>query len=379
MTARRPRPLRALWLGFGNVGRAAADILVRRDEYPGTRRADVAVIGIVTGTHGTARGRRAASTSRRPCRTGARDGRLPDPARRGTPVKDAREAVAHPRLRRPGRDDAADPRRRAASPPSRTCARRSRRGRHVVTANKGPLAWAFPDLAAPGRGARRGSSSHETAVMDGVPVFNLARHGLRGATVSRVEGILNSTTNAILGALERGGTFEDGAGPRAARGVRGGGPARRPGGMGRRGQALRPGPASSWGSPCRRRGSRARGSPASTRRAGRGARARGARLKLVARGLARRRRARAAAWPCARCPSPIPFALVEDTSSILRLVTDLAGTVVITEERPDIRVTAYGVISDLLAVDAAGSASAARPGRPARGAGSRSRPPRRAR
>ena len=41
--------------------------------------------------------------------------------------------------------------------------------------------------------------------MDGVPVFNLARHGLRGATVTRVEGILNSTTNAILCALERGG------------------------------------------------------------------------------------------------------------------------------------------------------------------------------
>ena len=73
-----------------------------------------------------------------------------------------------------------------------------------------------------------------------------------------------------------------------------------------------------------------------------------------------------------------PFALVDDTSSILRLVTDLAGTVVITEEGPDIQVTAYGVISDLLAV-ASGSSPALRPGRSARGAVARSRRPRRAR
>ena len=83
-----------------------------------------------------------------------------------------------------------------------------RRGRHVVTANKGPLAWAFADLAR--LAAEQGLQFlYETTVMDGVPVFNLARHGLRGATVTRVEGILNSTTNAILCALERGGTFAD--------------------------------------------------------------------------------------------------------------------------------------------------------------------------
>jgi homoserine dehydrogenase len=51
-------------------------------------------------------------------------------------------------------------------------------------------------------------------------------------------------------------------------------------------------------------------------------------------------------------PRDDPFALVEGTGSILRLVTDLAGTIVVTEEHPDIRVTAYGVIGDLLALPA---------------------------
>jgi homoserine dehydrogenase len=71
-----------------------------------------------------------------------------------------------------------------------------------------------------------------------------------------------------------------------------------------------------------------------------------------------------------------PFALVEGTSSILRIVTDLAGTLVVTEEHPDIRVTAYGVVSDLMAIAAtvrASSAAPDRPARPATGGGSRSR------
>ena len=41
--------MRALLLGFGNVGRAAADILVRRDQYPGLAGLDLSVVGIVTG------------------------------------------------------------------------------------------------------------------------------------------------------------------------------------------------------------------------------------------------------------------------------------------------------------------------------------------
>ena len=107
------------------------------------------------------------------------------------------------------------------------------------------------------------------------------------------------------------------------------------------------------------------------------ARTRGARLKLVCEawregGGVRGRVA------LREVPLDDPFALVDDTSSILRLVTDLAGTVVVTEERPDIQVTGYGVISDLLAVSSAIKPRRG-PARTARGAGSRSRQRRRAR
>ena len=204
---------------------------------------------------------------------------------------------------------------------------------------------------------------YETAVMDGVPVFNLARHGLRGAMVTRVEGILNSTTNAILGALERGGSFAEALARAQREGFAEADP--RDDLEGWDGAVKLSALANAVMGVGLATGERscARGSPASIRRApSRHARA-GARLKLVCEawrdGASGRGRV-----ALREVPASDPFALVEDTSSILRLVTDLAGSVVITEERPDIRVTAYGVISDLLAVSAA--VSGARPARQAR-------------
>ena len=212
--------------------------------------------------------------------------------------------------------------------------------------------------------------------MDGVPVFNLARHGLRGAMVTRVEGILNSTTNAILCALERGGTFADALARAQREGYAEADPSDDLEGWDGAvklsalasvlmGASLPPEAIAREG---------IAGLDPSRVTA---ARARGARLKLVCEawregGAVRGRVA------LREIAAGDPFALVEDTSSILRLVTDLAGTVVITEEGPDILVTAYGVISDLLTVSSAIEPPPRR-GRTATGAGSRSRPSRRAR
>jgi homoserine dehydrogenase len=45
--------------------------------------------------------------------------------------------------------------------------------------------------------------------MDGVPVFNLARESLRGVEVLGFRGIVNTTTNYILNAMEDGQRFEE--------------------------------------------------------------------------------------------------------------------------------------------------------------------------
>src|SRR5690606_19129465 len=81
-------------------------------------------------------------------------------------------------------------------------------GRHVVTANKGPIAFAYRELRAWAARQYMGLFV-ESTVMDGAPVLGIAREGLIASTVERVRGVLNSTTNYILNAMEQGTSFED--------------------------------------------------------------------------------------------------------------------------------------------------------------------------
>ena len=79
-------------------------------------------------------------------------------------------------------------------------------GAHVVTANKGPAAFAYRQLADEAARADR-RFLFESAVMDGIPLFNLKRATLPAVTVTGFRGVVNSTTNYILTAMERGETF----------------------------------------------------------------------------------------------------------------------------------------------------------------------------
>src|SRR5699024_7800547 len=78
-----------------------------------------------------------------------------------------------------------------------------RRGKDVITANKGPVAWKFSALKKMANEAGC-KFFYETTVMDGTPVFNLAEKTLPLASVTEVSGILNSTTNFILEELAKG-------------------------------------------------------------------------------------------------------------------------------------------------------------------------------
>ncbi len=81
------------------------------------------------------------------------------------------------------------------------------RGKHVVTANKGPIAWAFDELKKEAESKGLGFF-YETTVMDGTPVFNLVEHTLKLCNVTAVSGILNSTTNFILEELAAGTDYD---------------------------------------------------------------------------------------------------------------------------------------------------------------------------
>ncbi|HMN62795.1 MAG TPA: homoserine dehydrogenase [Anaerolinea sp.] len=80
-------------------------------------------------------------------------------------------------------------------------------GMHAITANKGPVVHAYAELTALA-GLRGRRFLFESAVMDGAPIFSLFRGPLPAAELRGFTGILNSTTNMILEMMEQGKTFE---------------------------------------------------------------------------------------------------------------------------------------------------------------------------
>lgn len=80
-------------------------------------------------------------------------------------------------------------------------------GSHVVTANKGPIAWAYSELKEMAENAGR-MFFYETTVMDGTPVFNLVDHDLQLCRVTEISGILNTTTNYILEEMAAGKDYD---------------------------------------------------------------------------------------------------------------------------------------------------------------------------
>ena len=81
-------------------------------------------------------------------------------------------------------------------------------GRHVVTANKGPIVLAMDHLTSLARehGVLLRFSG---TVGGGTPMLDLARLSLRGEPVTQITGILNGTTNYILTRMADGLEFDD--------------------------------------------------------------------------------------------------------------------------------------------------------------------------
>jgi homoserine dehydrogenase len=77
------------------------------------------------------------------------------------------------------------------------------RGLHVITVNKSGPAFAYRQLANLAR-EKAVSFLHEGTVLDGTPVFSLVRRTLPATQITGFRGVINSTTNFILTAMEEG-------------------------------------------------------------------------------------------------------------------------------------------------------------------------------
>jgi len=219
--------------------------------------------------------------------------------------------------------------------------------RHVVTANKGPIAHGYASLRA--EAERAGVAFRfESTVMDGAPVFNLVRHTLPGVTVRGFTGVLNSTSKLVIEAMEKGGSFEDGLALARRLGVA---------------EADASFDVEGWDSAAKTAAlanvlmdARTTPQAVSTRgitrltpermvelaRAGKTVRL-VSRARRAADGISLRIRAEV-------LERTDPLACTEGTSNLLLLHTDLMGTIGVVSISPGVEQTAYGVFADLVDV-----------------------------
>ena len=195
-----PRDIRIALVGFGNVGRRFAEQL--RGPYARALRehgARARVTGIATARHGLAIDARGLSLARALRLAAA--GRSLEALHRGTPVAGVEAFIARVPADVLVEITTLEP--RSGQPAIDHVRQALGRGLHVITANKGPVAFARKPLRALAARQRR-LFLHEGAVMDGTPVFNLAERCLRGARIVSFRGTLNSTTNLVLSRMEEG-------------------------------------------------------------------------------------------------------------------------------------------------------------------------------
>jgi homoserine dehydrogenase len=196
---------RVAMLGFGNVGRALASILLEKDADVRKRYGQgISVTAIVTGSRGSLYDPDGIDL-KRALKEIEEEGRFSPE----NPVLSKLDALG---AAREGEYDALlemTPLDIKTGLPAADHIRTAlERGKHAVTANKGPIAWFYKDLRdlAKSKGAR---FYFESTVMDGTPLFNMAEHTLRLCRITEVSGILNSTTNFILMKLEQGLTYDE--------------------------------------------------------------------------------------------------------------------------------------------------------------------------
>jgi homoserine dehydrogenase len=221
-------------------------------------------------------------------------------------------------------------------------------GFHVITANKGPAAFAYEDLADAAEAAGV-SFLFEGAVMDGIPIFNLVRETMNGVEIRGFRGIVNTTTNHIISALEAGEAFAPALARMQAEGIA---------------EADASLDVDGWDAAAKTAALanvllHARITPYEVERTGigevtgaaaRAAMANGARLRLVASASRTPEGAIRASVKPVEVPQDNLLAGIRGTANALVFETDLLGEVAVCQLAGDLTQTAYALVSDLIAI-----------------------------
>ncbi len=221
------------------------------------------------------------------------------------------------------------------------------RGKHVICANKGPLAWHYNELQtlADSKNCR---FLFETTVLDGTPVFSIFRENLRMCKVTEIKGILNSTTNYVLQGIGNGRELKDVISEGKKRGFIEANPDNDT--EGREAAAKMVVLANvMMNAGVTPDDVEIHGIKDITKEAIDKAAADGNVIKLICRAYHKDGKVVVRV-----CPEEISkydsYASVSGTSLAISITTDLMGTMTIIEESPEVEQTGYGVFSDLLTI-----------------------------
>lgn len=328
-------------LGFGNVGRALAQLLLRkRAELKERYDITFSVTGIATGRHGFAVNPSGIDLE------GALDlfrtGRTLDLLSK-VKISDSLEFI-----RQCGADVLFEnsPVNYETGQPAVDHVRAAlEAGMHVATANKGTVVHAYHELKA--LAAQKGRKFFfESTVMDGAPIFSLFRGALPGAQLKAFKAILNSTTNLILTRMEDGDTFDGAVRYAQQIGIAETDPS---GDIDGWDAAIKVAALATvlMDTPIKPQQVERTGIREITPAMIAAAKAQGKRYKLICTAEREGKTVRGRVAP-ELVPLSSPFASVEGTTSIIEFQTDVLGNLTLIETDPGPHTTAYGLLADFL-------------------------------
>lgn len=338
------RPLKTLFIGFGNVGQQLARILTReRNSFPGLSALDLKIIGIIGRSKGSLVNEKDGIDLQKALEEVEESGTF-SPSNPDKILINGIEAART--LNYDVLVELSTLSIEKKGQPAVTHIREAlKRGRHAITANKGPVAFAFHELK--DLALENGCSFlYETTVMDGAPVFNMARCSLKGCTVKEIDGILNSTTNYILTRMEEGQNLENAVKEAQEIGVAEADP----------GHDLEAWDPAAKISVLANALMDASITPFDVERKGitslsmddvKKAADSGKRLKLICRAWREEEEVKASV-KIEGVPAAHHYNSVTGGGAVIRIETDLMGPILITQENPSLYDTAYGVLSDLM-------------------------------
>lgn len=199
--------MKVILIGFGVVGQGFAEILLQKsDELREKQNLDIQIVGVVTGSKGTLYHPDGLDVAM--ILEGAKAGTFEGYAdvdgleRNWDALKIIAEGDADVVV------EMSPTNLKTAQPALEYCQKALDNGKHVVLANKGPVALVYQGLK-----SKADSNSlkmrYEATVMAGTPTMYLAENALAGCTISEARGILNGTTNYILTQMEAGMAYDE--------------------------------------------------------------------------------------------------------------------------------------------------------------------------